>query len=98
MVQIASPTKEQIAQDPRAFSLYCQALHGSSGFNAEVRLRLCFCFCMPAAHCDRVSCSLQLRDVTQLLHRLRQQLFESSVRYKPGSPCILSALSSRGRL
>jgi cinnamyl-alcohol dehydrogenase len=35
MVQIASPTKEQIAQDPRAFSLYCQALHGSSGFNAE---------------------------------------------------------------
>ena len=41
MVQIASPTKEQIAQDPRAFSLYCQALHGSSGFNAEVRKRLC---------------------------------------------------------
>ena len=97
MVQIASPTKEQIAQDPRAFSLYCQALHGSSGFNAEVRTRLCFWSCMPAAHCDRVSCSLRLRDVTQLLHQLKQQLYESSARFKP-EPCILRALLSWRRL
>jgi hypothetical protein len=42
MVQIATPTKEQIAKDPRAFSLYCQALHGNSGFNAEVNQRFVF--------------------------------------------------------
>lgn len=32
-LNVAQPTKEQIAKDPRAFSLFAQAQHQSSGLN-----------------------------------------------------------------
>jgi hypothetical protein len=65
MVQIATPTKEQIAQDPRAFSLYCQALHGNSGFNAQVRTTISDVQ-IQQFQLD-VLLSSQLRDVTELV-------------------------------
>lgn len=65
MVQIAAPTKEQIIKDPRAYSLYCQALHGNSGFNQQVGSHYCRLQALvPCFSLWRLFASFQLCDVT----------------------------------